>query len=182
MYPPPQKIFHGPGPRKRSRGVAAKDAVRRPLGTPAVVVIRLAKKVLCASRRSISLSLRSKPPANLARSFILLLLSQRRSARGRPRGVTLSVRRMSDTGQEVYRRVNGGSPNRTESLSSLSGCCQSLPCFQAMKKQRRRRRRGGPGPFSAAQDSNPALLQRAEQPLVTAGLLCTCSTLWTVSD
>src|SRR6478609_4960974 len=52
MYPPPAKIFHGPGPRKRSRGVAAKASERRPMGTPACAVIKLAKNALCASRRS----------------------------------------------------------------------------------------------------------------------------------
>src|SRR5579859_2317299 len=52
MYPPPAKIFHGPGPTKRSRGVAAKASERRPLGTPACAVIKLAKNALCASRRS----------------------------------------------------------------------------------------------------------------------------------
>src|ERR1700722_16156566 len=65
MYPPPAKIFHGPGPRKRSRGVAAKASERRPLGTPACAVIRLAKNALCASRRSMVRSFPGKMSGDL---------------------------------------------------------------------------------------------------------------------
>src|SRR5437899_4324029 len=75
MYPPPVKIFHGPGPRKRSRGVAAKAAVSRPLGTPAEVVIRLAKNALCASRRSTFRSFRRR--LLLVRLVSLLCLASR---------------------------------------------------------------------------------------------------------
>src|SRR6185312_3034022 len=60
MYPVLVKIFHGPGPRKRSRGVAANASERRPVGRPACAVIRLAKNALCASRRSTFLSSRRR--------------------------------------------------------------------------------------------------------------------------
>src|SRR3954467_5247837 len=68
MYPVLVKIFHGPGPRKRSRGVAANASERRPLGTPACAVIRLAKNALCASRRSMLLSFLADLPATCVAS------------------------------------------------------------------------------------------------------------------
>src|SRR6478672_8827799 len=98
MYPPPAKIFHGPGPRKRSRGVAAKASERRPAGTPACAVIRLAKNALCASRRSTFRSFRRRLLVRIfLRVFLIALYGDHRASRSH--GAITALQPLPDFGK-----------------------------------------------------------------------------------